>query len=347
MSIGTVVKTAQAVAEVAIEASKVIKGIKEAVSASKEVVSASKEVVSESKELVSESKGFVNSLHSEHKSSKEILFDGKAKIPEEQTNEKILEKGDVSQTSLPNIESNNNGIEDEDKWTKNVVWGDGVPNKGEMIEGRTDIKLNGDFVCPDNPFIENIPPSSTREIDVRDDTLLKYDVNGMESNSSAVKTVESSNDHGGVDITKKEDSPRKIKTINDSLEGKTHPDTGVPYERKVVETDTGEKVDGVFPQFESALDVQLPEDLEQASDKKQFDECNKQLKEKCKSDPEFRSKFTPDQLADIEDGYTPEGYTWHHNEEKGKMQLVDSDTHWNTRHTGGRNIWGGGSENRR
>ena len=51
-------------------------------------------------------------------------------------------------------------------------------------------------------------------------------------------------------------------------------------------------------------------------------------------------------MADIEDGYTPDGYTWHHNEEKGKMQLVDTDIHSQTRHTGGRNIWGGGTENR-
>lgn len=144
-----------------------------------------------------------------------------------------------------------------------------------------------------------------------------------------------------------EEVPRRIKTINDSLEGQKHPETGVPYEKKVVETDTGELVEGVFPQFESTLDVQLPEALEQATDKKQFDECNRQLKERCKSDPEFRSRFTPDQLADIEDGYTPDGFTWHHNEVKGKMQLVDTDTHWETRHTGGRNIWGGGTDNRR
>lgn len=143
------------------------------------------------------------------------------------------------------------------------------------------------------------------------------------------------------------DSPRKIKTINDSLEGRRHPDTGVLYKRKVVETDTGEKVEGVFPQFKSELDVQLPEDLEKATDKKQFEECNRQLKKKCDSDPSFRSKFTTDQQADIDAGRTPDGYTWHHNEEKGKMQLVDSDTHLNTRHTGGRNIWGGGTDNRK
>lgn len=143
------------------------------------------------------------------------------------------------------------------------------------------------------------------------------------------------------------DSPRKIKTINDDLEDQKHPETGVLFEKKVVETDTGEKVEGVFPQFESEFDAQLPEDLYLAKDKEQCDECNLQLKEKYDSDPSFREKFTPEQQSDIEAGRTPCGYVWHHNEETGKMQLVDWDTHWNTRHTGGRSIWGGGSINRK
>lgn len=141
-------------------------------------------------------------------------------------------------------------------------------------------------------------------------------------------------------------SPRTISTRNEGLEGHNHPETGVPYERKVVKTDTGEEVEGVFPQFESKIDIQLPEELEQASDNKQFAECNRQLKEKCDKDPEFCKQFTDDQLDDINYGQTPEGYTWHHSEEKGKMQLVKYDTHMKTGHTGGRSIWGGGTENR-
>ena len=142
------------------------------------------------------------------------------------------------------------------------------------------------------------------------------------------------------------DSLRTICTRKEGLEGQNHPETGVPYERKVVKTDTGEEVEGVFPQFESKMDVQLPEELEQASDNKQFAECNRQLKEKCDNDPEFRKQFTDDQLDDINNGQTPEGYTWHHSEEKGKMQLVKSDIHMKTGHTGGRSIWGGGTVNR-
>lgn len=213
---------------------------------------------------------------------------------------------------------------------------------------------------PDNIELvdDNIPKTEIDNLEIQPSNTL----NEVAAEDNNTNPIENSKDVKGNTIdafeneskniessesAEKDDSPRKIKTINDSLEGQKHPDTGVPYERKIVETDTGEKVEGVFPQFESEFDVQLPEELEKATDKKQFDECNRQLKEKCDSDPSFKSKFTPDQQADIDAGRTPDGYTWHHNEEKGKMQLVNSDTHWDTRHTGGRNIWGGGSDNRR
>lgn len=137
-----------------------------------------------------------------------------------------------------------------------------------------------------------------------------------------------------------------IKTRNEELEGKRHPKTNVPFERKTVEDADGNEVTGVFPEFDSEFDVQLPEDLYQESDKKQFAECNKQLKEAIEKNPELAKKFTPEQLEQIKNGETPDGYTWHHNEEKGKMQLVNSDTHAKTGHTGGKTVWGGGNENR-
>ena len=143
-----------------------------------------------------------------------------------------------------------------------------------------------------------------------------------------------------------EGSPKRVKCINEKYAGQNHPDTGVPYVEKTVTDAEGNEVNGVFPQFDSKFDVQLPEDLYQASDDKQFAECNKQLKDKCLSDPEFAKQFNERQLDDIMNGRTPYGYVWHHNEELGKMQLVDYDIHDGTRHTGGKSIWGGGRENR-
>ena len=59
--------------------------------------------------------------------------------------------------------------------------------------------------------------------------------------------------------------------------------------------------------------------------------------------PELKKQFTTEQLEDIALGDTPSGFTWHHDAETGKMQLVDTNIHNSTNHTGGRNIWGGGS----
>ena len=37
---------------------------------------------------------------------------------------------------------------------------------------------------------------------------------------------------------------------------------------------------------------------------------------------------------------------WHHSEQPGVLQLVDKDLHDKSGHTGGRNLWGGGTEHR-
>lgn len=137
-----------------------------------------------------------------------------------------------------------------------------------------------------------------------------------------------------------------IRTRNEGLEGQNHPVTNVPFKEKIVVTNIGEEVIGVFPEFDSSFETQLPENLYTKSDSNQFSECNNQLKDAIETDDELAKLFDEEQLEQINDGYTPDGYTWHHNEETGKMQLVDSEIHAKTGHTGGRSIWGGGSENR-
>ena len=86
------------------------------------------------------------------------------------------------------------------------------------------------------------------------------------------------------------------------------------------------------------------------SDFKQFKECNKQLLAEIEKNPELKSKFSEEQIEQIKegtvDGSAPDGYVWHHSEDTGKIQLVDFEIHAITRHTGGRYVWGGGSENR-
>ena len=70
------------------------------------------------------------------------------------------------------------------------------------------------------------------------------------------------------------------------------------------------------------------------------------MKKAVQNDETLRKKFNEQQLEMIEDGETPRGYTWHHNERIGEMQLVRTDVHNKTAHTGGKAIWGGGQENR-
>ncbi|GHU46577.1 hypothetical protein FACS1894200_00410 [Spirochaetia bacterium] len=141
-------------------------------------------------------------------------------------------------------------------------------------------------------------------------------------------------------------SSAALTTRNQDLEGKKHPETGVPFERKTVKDAEGNSKEGVFPQFESKYDAQLFKDLYKESDAKQFKECNKQLKEYVEHNPKLAKDFNPEQQEQIKNGDTPDGYTWHHREETGKMQLVDSETHAQTGHTGGKTVWGGGNENR-
>ena len=137
---------------------------------------------------------------------------------------------------------------------------------------------------------------------------------------------------------------------NEGYAGTVNPLTGVEYEKKIVEV-YGYKVEVVAPKFDAKFEVQLPEDLWEAKDGAQFKESNKQLFEAILEDPELAKSFSEEQVQQIKDGMTngssPEGYTWHHDMEAGKIQLVDSDVHGDTRHTGGRALWGGGNDNRR
>ena len=258
------------------------------------------------------------------------------------TASKMQQDGNAEKTGSKNKDLNLKGdlsLEDSPEVTS--VKGDFVDKlNSEMLDNKP-INQKVEFVDRITEGDTNIEPSTAYNTFVDELSTEEVENNTPTSNSENFTDTTDVNSN-----ETEEDSPRTIKTINDSLVGQNHPETGVPYVEKEVVTDTGEKVKGVFPQFDSKIDVQLPEDMEQAPDRTQFAECNKQLAERVAKDPELRSQFTEDQLADIEDGYTPEGYTWHHNEEKGKMQLVDSDIHSQTRHTGGRNIWGGGTENR-
>lgn len=163
--------------------------------------------------------------------------------------------------------------------------------------------------------------------------------------------IEQSVNQDGSDVKDRgTDNPINIITQNEALEGDRHPITGVLFERRVITLPEGEKIEGVFPRFNSLFDAQIPEDLYLKSDYYQFKECNRQLLHAIDTMPSFKKLFSKEQIEQIRegvfDGTAPDGFVWHHDAECGRIQLVDADIHSTTGHTGGRLIWGGGSENR-
>lgn len=125
-----------------------------------------------------------------------------------------------------------------------------------------------------------------------------------------------------------------------ALEGKRHPVSDVPFERRRISIN-GVTIEGVFPRFEHITEMRLPENLQRASESKQFEYLNKQLREAIDRDPGLRAKFTNQQIEMIRRGNNPAGYTWHHSESRGVMQLVETKKHAVTGHTGGDSIWCG------
>ena len=138
-----------------------------------------------------------------------------------------------------------------------------------------------------------------------------------------------------------EDGDIRLTCINESMAGMEN-EVGVCYVEKVVNIN-GVEITIVVPEFPSCFEITVPDELLQADDEALFRHCTLELQEAIKQDPELASKFTPNQLEQIETGAPRiSGWTWHHAEECGRMQLVQTKIHEVSRHTGGKSIWGGG-----
>ncbi|WP_110113070.1 HNH endonuclease [Bacillus sp. CGMCC 1.16541] len=139
-----------------------------------------------------------------------------------------------------------------------------------------------------------------------------------------------------------------VETRNHHLAGDVHPETNVPFAERTIELPNGEAQTGVFPIFEPVAEVQIPENSYLRSDAVHFSYANNELYDLMEQNPSLASELhlTASDIQQLSQGHTPDGYTWHHHEEPGRLQLVDEDTHHNTGHTGGGELWGGGSEYR-
>ena len=71
-----------------------------------------------------------------------------------------------------------------------------------------------------------------------------------------------------------------------------------------------------------------------------FSRASKALYKKTQEDRAFARKFTKQELEKFKKGGVPSKYTWHHHQERGKMQLVLYDIHSKVSHKGGFYIWG-------
>lgn len=140
---------------------------------------------------------------------------------------------------------------------------------------------------------------------------------------------------------------QEIQAINAELDGSVHPVTGVPFEMNTIEHE-GQVIQDVFPVFESSYNATIPESMYLTSDNTHFDYANTQLLESLQADPALAGQlgFTQADLVALENNTAPDSYVWHHHEEPGTLQLVKEVEHNATAHTGGRFIWGGGSEYR-
>lgn len=189
----------------------------------------------------------------------------------------------------------------------------------------------------------NTSQTDTSESDTQTDNAEKKTRELTEEERQELKEKLGWSDEKMNKCTIDEDGVIHYKTDRSDLEGKTS-ENGVPYERRTIEIN-GVKIEGVFPKFDSAFDTEL--DPDNLKTKAYAKECNAKLKEAIENDPELRSKFTDEQLQDIEEGRTPTGYVWHHNEEPGKMQLVKREDHdraiGGAPHTGGNSLWGADS----
>lgn len=136
-------------------------------------------------------------------------------------------------------------------------------------------------------------------------------------------------------------------SINDNLENQHHPVTNVPFERTEIDY-AGQTISGVYPVFDSDFTATLPEDQYTATDATHFRLANAQLYTAIQEDPSLAMKLQLSQtdIQSLQSNETPIGYTWHHYEQPGQLQLVETAQHDQTAHTGGRYIWGGGTEAR-
>ncbi|WP_084609623.1 HNH endonuclease [Archangium violaceum] len=103
-----------------------------------------------------------------------------------------------------------------------------------------------------------------------------------------------------------------------------------------------------FPVFKSEFDTTLDDSHIGSRDHAaHFKASNQSLVKAAREDPSLAKRLglTESDLSALQNSSNPpKGYTWHHHQDVGKMQLVGRSEHgaFSFDHTGGMSIWGGG-----
>ena len=183
----------------------------------------------------------------------------------------------------------------------------------------------------------DIAPFGTADVNTR--PLTEEEATGLSNKTGwSIQTINQK-------CTISADGTIHYKTVNADYEGMLHP-SGVYFERSTVNI-SGVEVEGVFPRFNAIFEPTImPESLWNSPGSKytdQFSYCNVQLKQAVQINPALAAQFSPIQLKQIMAGSTPAGFTWHHHQEPGRMQLVRKQQHnppmGGASHTGGGALW--------
>ncbi|WP_422463835.1 hemagglutinin repeat-containing protein [Endozoicomonas sp. ALB115] len=162
-------------------------------------------------------------------------------------------------------------------------------------------KLNGGLASSDNGILGNEVP---------------YDSTNVRK--------ELSDGYGAEKVTSTTAPPLNAKNVK--FAGQRHPVTGVVFDRRG------------FPIFDdvAAFDTRIPiEAFRTASYDDQMKMASKGLADAIQRGEVNASKFSADQLRQINRGSkTIDGFSWHHHQDTGRMQLVPRDIHKRTGHIG-------------
>ncbi len=120
----------------------------------------------------------------------------------------------------------------------------------------------------------------------------------------------------------------RIKKGMPSMVSKRNPRTGIYFDK-----------DG-FPKFKVLAEIKLERKYWKKDRDVHFYRANKILYQRIQKSSRLASKFSKRDIASFKQGKLPSKYTWHHHQDKGVLQLVDSDIHSKVRHNGGFAIWG-------